>query len=306
MEPIGDDNANPERAHYGMAFWAHLTVLGFFVIAGLVFAADLLIPLTLALLLVMLIVAIVDRAKQSTVFGRPIPGRLAYVLAFGLVMFGLAGILYILSNQAGAVAEAFTRYEARLELLLRRFERLISLQRYVGIKTLVSLFTGIGSYAVMKPVGLDFAETWGVMAFVLNFILTIGSILEVALPRLLALVQYDTFTPFLIIAGGCGAVQFVIRNIVELSLTGRLINLSPLVVVLFLLFWTSIWGLSGALLSVPITVCGLIVISHFSATRPLAILMSGDGTLTTETRGAALSPEGKHMDGPVTKAKQEG
>ncbi|WP_299935109.1 AI-2E family transporter [uncultured Pelagimonas sp.] len=384
MQP--DDKERPETigARYGMAFWAQLVVFCFFVIAGLVYAANLLIPLSLALLLAVLISAIVDRARQGTIFGNPTPEWLAYVLAFGVVSFGFAGILYVLSNQAGAVAEAFPRYEARFELLLKRFEGLIgeegyatlltaladlnlsemaggaissagsvlsgiilvlllvpfmllernpmnvkldravpnaearakvsqilngmsiSLQRYVGIKTLVSLITGIGSYAVMKPVGLDFAETWGILAFALNFIPTIGSILGVVLPGLVALVQFDTFTPFLIIVGGCGAVQFVIGNIVEPSLTGRSLNLSPLVVVLSLSFWTIIWGMSGALLSVPITVCGLIIISHFPATRPLAVLMSGDGTLMTETREEALAPVGKPLNKTAEPTEQEG
>jgi len=99
----------------------------------------------------------------------------------------------------------------------------LSLQRYMGTKTLVSVLTGIGSYAIMRPVGLDFAETWAVLAFTLNFIPTLGSILAAALPSLVALVQFDTFTPFLIIVAGCGLVQFVIGNILEPSLPGRAI-----------------------------------------------------------------------------------
>lgn len=372
-------------SRYGLAFWAQLVVISFFVIAGLVLAANMLIPLALALLLAVLISAIVDKALEIKVAGNPLPVWLAYVLAFTIVLSGLAGILYILSNQANAVAEAFPRYVLRFEGMLARFVSLIgeegyavlldaindlnvsdfaggalssagaflsgtilvllyipfmllergpmqkklaraapnpevrarvkgiltgmsiSLQRYVGIKTLVSLFTGIGSYIVMKPVGLDFAETLGVMAFVLNFIPTIGSIVGVALPALVALVQFDTFTPFLIVAGGCGAVQFVIGNIVEPSMTGRSLNLSPLLVILSLTFWTAIWGIAGALLSVPITVCGLIVISHFQATRSVAIMASGDGTLMTETQEEAnAAPPGKTISRPAKPAAPEG
>lgn len=158
----------------------------------------------------------------------------------------------------------------------------LGLQRYVGIKTFVSVLTGLFCYAVMKPLGLDFAETWAVLAFALNFIPSVGSILGVVFPAIVALVQFDTLTPFLIIVLGCGTVQFAIGNILEPALTGRSLNISTFLVILALTFWTSIWGVAGAFLSVPITVCLLIVVSHIPALRWLAVLMSGDGRLMTD------------------------
>lgn len=341
-----------------LAFWCQLVALVFLTVAGLVFAAGVLIPLAVSLLLFVLITATVDRIEKFEIAGRHIPRWLAHVLGIALILLGLLGFLSILSNQAGAVAEAIPRYETRLTSIASRIVALVgdknysaaqnalsdlnaadyasavmtsagsflsafflvllyipfmmaervpmrakielaspnvefsqnlskilesistSLQRYVGIKTFVSFLTGVGSYAVMRPVGLDFAETWAVLAFALNFIPTIGSIVAVALPAIVALVQFDTFTPFLIIAGGCGAIQFVVGNILEPSLAGKSLNLSPLMVILALTFWTAIWGIAGAWLSVPITVCALIVMSHLPATQTLAILMSGDGILT--------------------------
>jgi predicted PurR-regulated permease PerM len=162
----------------------------------------------------------------------------------------------------------------------------LGLQRYVGVKTFVSVLTGLFSYAVMKPLGLDFAETWAVLAFALNFIPSIGSILGVVLPALVALLQFDTLTPFLIIVLGCGTVQFSIGNILEPALTGRTLNISSFLVILSLTFWTAVWGVAGALLSVPITVCMLIVVSHVPSLRWLAVLMSGDGSLIIEDKGS--------------------
>lgn len=156
------------------------------------------------------------------------------------------------------------------------------LQRYVGVKTFVSALTGLFSYAVMKPLGLDFAETWAVLAFALNFIPSIGSILGVILPSFVALVQFDTLAPFLMIAVGCGIVQFLIGNVLEPSLMGRSLNISPLMVILALTFWTAIWGITGAFLSVPITVFIMITLSHFPSLRPIAVLMSMDGNLKSE------------------------
>lgn len=154
-----------------------------------------------------------------------------------------------------------------------------ALQMYVGVKTFVSALTGVLSYVILKLVGLDFAETWALLAFALNFIPSIGSILGVLLPAIVALVQFDTIGPFLIVVLGCGMVQFAIGNILEPALTGRSLNLAPIMVILSLTVWSTLWGIAGAFLSVPITVCLLILFGHLPATRPLAVLMSRDGLL---------------------------
>ncbi len=164
----------------------------------------------------------------------------------------------------------------------------LSLQRYVSVKSFVSALTALISYAVFRWLGLEFAETWAVLTFALNFIPSIGSVLAVILPALVALVQFDTASPFLIIAFGCGAVQFLIGNFLDPALTGRSLNLSTFMVILALTFWTAIWGLLGAFMSVPLTVCLLIVFAQIPAMRPVAILMSKDGQLAS----AADTPDG--------------
>lgn len=158
-----------------------------------------------------------------------------------------------------------------------------SLQRYVSVKTFVSTLTALFSYSVFRFLGLEFAETWAVLTFALNFIPSIGSVIAVIFPALVSLVQFDTAGPFLTIVLGCGLVQFLIGNILDPALLGRSLNLSTLMVMLALTFWTAVWGIIGAFLSVPLTVCILIVLCNVPATRPLAILMSQDGTLNTAT-----------------------
>ncbi len=193
----------------------------------------------------------------------------------------------------------------------------LGLQRYVGIKTFVSALTGLFCYVVMKFVGLDFAETWGVLAFALNFIPSIGSILAVVMPAIVALVQFETLTPFLIIVLGCGGVQFLIGNVLEPAMTGRSLNLSPMMVILALTLWSAIWGIPGAFLSVPITVCVLIVLSHVPGARWAAVVMSGDGNLDNfrappesaprTPPGGDATPPGKPERRPSsTPALQEG
>ena len=116
-----------------------------------------------------------------------------------------------------------------------------------------------------------------------------GSIIAVIFPSLIALVQFESIGPFLMIILGCGTLQFLIGNFLDPALLGRSLNMSTFLVILALMFWTTIWGLIGAFLSVPLTVCILIVFSHIPALRPIAILMSLDGRLGEDIRHGVAS-----------------
>jgi AI-2 transport protein TqsA len=154
-----------------------------------------------------------------------------------------------------------------------------SVQRYFAIKLFVSLLTGLAAYAVMRPLGLDFAETWALLAVLLNFIPNIGSAAATILPAIVALVQFDTLGPFLVIALGVGAIQLMIGNFVEPALMGRSLNLSPFVIIISLMFWAYVWGIVGMFLAVPFMMIGLIVCSHIPAWRPIAVLLSRKGDI---------------------------
>ena len=120
---------------------------------------------------------------------------------------------------------------------------------------------------------------WGFAAFLLNYIPTIGSVVAVILPALLAVLQFNVPTPPIMILVSLGIVQFVVGNLLEPRLHGERLNLSPLVVLLSLALWGTIWGVVGMFLSVPITVTILIICSEFRRTRPLAIILSQSGKI---------------------------
>lgn len=155
------------------------------------------------------------------------------------------------------------------------------IRTYVGIKTFVSALTATVSWIIMKFIGLDFAEFWAVMIFVLNFIPNIGSLAATVLPSLLALVQFDTLGPFLAIVIGVGATQALVGNLLEPNLMGKSLNVSPLVIMLSLVLWGFIWGIPGMFLCVPITVIAMIVLYHFDNTRWIALMLSRDGQIKT-------------------------
>jgi len=117
------------------------------------------------------------------------------------------------------------------------------------------------------------------MVFFFYYIPTVGSILAIAAPALLTLVQFDYLTPFLVVLLVFGTIQVVTANVIEPAIMGRSLNLSPLVVVISLVIWGTIWGVVGMFLSVPIMVVALIVLAQFETTRPLAVLLSADGKI---------------------------
>ena len=153
------------------------------------------------------------------------------------------------------------------------------IQTYLWIKTVTSLITGFVSYFILMAVGVDFAGFWAFTIFLLNYIPTIGSIIATLFPAVLTLIQFDTFAPFLIVLLGVGSVQIAVGNFLEPKLMGTSLNVSPLVVMLSLTLWGSVWGIAGMFLSVPITVMMLIVFAHFKETRHWAVLLSGNGSL---------------------------
>jgi AI-2 transport protein TqsA len=158
---------------------------------------------------------------------------------------------------------------------LARFSRItFEVQRYLGIKTLVSLTTGLLLGLWVWMLGVDFPLLWGLLAFILNYIPSVGSILAAIPPILLALVQFG-FPRATVVAMGYLAVNVAIGNITEPNLMGRQLGLSPLIVVLSLIFWGWVFGPVGMFLSVPLTVIAKILLEHTNDFRWAAVLLGG-------------------------------
>ena len=150
---------------------------------------------------------------------------------------------------------------------------------YLSTKITVSLITAILSYVVMRLVGVNFAEFWAALIFTFNFIPYIGSTVATLLPTLLAVVQFDTLRPALMLFVGVQAVQMGVGYLLEPAMMGKSLNMSPLAVMLALTFWGMIWGIAGMFLAVPLTVVIMIVCANFDSSRWVAVLLSKDGAL---------------------------
>lgn len=172
------------------------------------------------------------------------------------------------------------RRRAELGRILSRIDHDVS--AYLGMKTVVSLMTAIPSWAVMTWVGLDFAELWALLILALNFIPNVGSLVATLLPSTLAILQFDTFRPFFVIAIGVTAIQLVVANFIEPPFMGKRLNMSPLVVIVSLVAWSMLWGLPGAFLCVPMTAMLILVLGNIPQARWLAALLSADGRVGPE------------------------
>ncbi len=147
-----------------------------------------------------------------------------------------------------------------------------NIRHYLWIKTLISLLTGFLIYIGLVIIGVDYPVMWAIIAFLLNYIPNIGSIIAAIPAVLFALVQLDlyasiwTLIVFLL-------VNNILGNFIEPRVMGKGIGLSTMVVFLSLLFWGFIFGTVGMFLSVPITVAFKIILQNNKKTRWLALLL---------------------------------
>ena len=205
----------------------------------------------------------------------------SFILSVALIIL-YVGFLFAESEYVGdKIAALFPAGEKA-----RDVDRMLSaisgsIRRYIWIMSLVSALTSLLSYMVLHWIGVDFAETWALLIFFLNYIPNVGSVLGVAFPALLALVQFNTFEPFLGIALGLTTVHLIIGNVVEPMLMGHSLNMSSFAIILSLTFWGTIWGVIGMFLSVPIMVLIMIVCANVPSWRWVAILLSKDGRINT-------------------------
>lgn len=149
------------------------------------------------------------------------------------------------------------------------------MKRYMVIKTLISLATGVLIAFWLYILGVDYPILWGFLAFLLNYIPNIGSIIAAIPTVILAVIQLG-FGSAVLVAIGYIVVNFVIGNVIEPRLMGRKLRLSTLVVFLSLIFWGGVLGLVGAILSVPLTMTLKFAFESSESTRWIAVLLGSE------------------------------
>ena len=158
--------------------------------------------------------------------------------------------------------------------VFRRIEK--ELIKFILVKVFVSLLTGLGFTAACLIFDVSFPIFWGLLAFLINFVQMIGSVISVIGLSLFALVEIDTTGTLLLFILFITGVQVVFGAVIEPVLMGRSFSINIITILIMLMFWGYIWGVPGLILSIPLTVFFKIILEQYPSTRILAQIMSGN------------------------------
>ena len=201
----------------------------------------------------------------------------SFATFLGYVILVLILTLFILAGQMNIGEKVWRAYKTEKAKIISEVlgDIQVSVQTYLITKLFISTMTAVVGVIFIVIFGVDFAIIAGVLLFVFNFIPNIGSILATIFPILICFVEYGYSWKVPGLAACLIATQMTFGNVIEPLLMGRGLNLSPLVVIISLIFWGWVWGIVGMVLAVPLTATLVIICEHIDPLRPIAILMSG-------------------------------
>jgi len=208
-----------------------------------------------------------------------IAGRVQNLISFAIitVIFMILGLLEI--DIAKRNIERLENREVRQVLLQIGEDIAAKFQKYMLVRTVMSVLTGAVIWGVALLAGLELATAWGVIAFVLNFIPFIGPLIATVFPTLFAIAQFESWQLALIVFLCLNLIQFLIGSYFEPRIAGAALAVSPFLILLAVFFWSFLWGLPGAFIGVPIVIALLTVCEQRASTKWVATLLSGrDGT----------------------------
>jgi len=160
-------------------------------------------------------------------------------------------------------------------LLVASAEIAAKLQKYMLVRSIVSILTGVVVWSFALVAGIELATAWGVIAFVLNYIPFIGSLFATIFPTVFALVQFESWQLAVAVFACLNLIQFLIGSYFEPRMAGAALSISPFVVLFAVFFWSFIWGIAGAFIGVPIVIAMLTICDEHESTRWISLLMSG-------------------------------
>ena len=160
----------------------------------------------------------------------------------------------------------------------RLFERIrTGVESYVLGQTIIAGIIAAASAAIMAGLGLQHVFFWTFLIFLASYIPVVGGAVGVLIPPLFSLLQFNDMVRPVVMLVGLEVLHLAVGQVLQPRLHGKNLNLDPVVVVLSLAFWSLIWGVAGAFLSIPLTVIAMAILAEFPSTRWLAVLLSSDG-----------------------------
>ena len=207
----------------------------------------------------------------STAFGSfaTFVGHMVLILIFLMFMLAGRGAL------SGRITKAFDpRRTNKIEYILNSIEDQV--QQYLLIKTLINLANGIICGVILFAFGMDFYIFSALLIFVMHYIPNFGAVVATLFPISIAFLKFGFSLPALLIAILLTLVQVIIGNILEPKITGKSLNLSPILILISLIFWGYVWGVTGMILAVPVTSAIKIIFENLPGLRPIAEIISAE------------------------------
>ncbi|MFC0219659.1 putative PurR-regulated permease PerM [Pseudochelatococcus lubricantis] len=148
-------------------------------------------------------------------------------------------------------------------------------RRYMAVRTLMSVMTGVVLWAFATVAGLELAVAWGVIGFSLNYIPFIGPLIATVLPTLFAVVQFESWEMAVAVFAGMNVIQFLIGSYLEPRVAGNALAVSPFMVLFAVFFFSFLWGIPGAFIGVPVLIAIVSLCDQYQTSRWVADLLSG-------------------------------
>ena len=226
-------------------------------------------------------------------------GVLASVLNL-LVQFGWALVIFFFMISAAITLPKPSRLglDPNAPAIGRITHLTEDVRKYITVLTGINFLVGLGDTIFLLILGVDYAVLWGLLAWFMGYIPSIGFIIALIPPVLMAYAQYGLETALIVLVGYI-LINGGVQNFIQPKLMGQRLKISPVVVFVGLFIWGYLLGGIGALLAVPLTLLVLIIMENFEGTRPLAILMRYTGEEKEEERKQAA----QHVKGLWGKVK---
>jgi AI-2 transport protein TqsA len=225
------------------------------------------------------VIDLINPGAAAQFFGRLVSGFGGLLANSMLIIFT---VLFIMVETSTLPAKLFSILKQPEETLASLDRFMQGVARYLVIKAVMSFITGTLIAIYLLLLGVDFAFLWGALAFFMNFVPYIGSILAAVPAVVLALLDADVTTATAV-AGGFLATNMLVGNVLEPKFTGRGLGQSTLVVFLSLIFWGWVFGPVGMLLSTPLTMLMMIALENDPRTRWISILLSDQAPANSKT-----------------------
>jgi predicted PurR-regulated permease PerM len=206
-----------------------------------------------------------------------VTGSLRVVLTFAAVtlVFVILGLLEV--DEARSKLLSLKAHNVGQILLQTSSDLAAKLQKYMLVRTLMSIMTGALVWGFAYLLGLDLALEWGVIAFALNYIPFIGPLIATVLPTIFAIAQFGSWQMGVAVFLGLNVIQFIVGSYLEPRMTGTALSISPFMVLFAVFFWSFLWGIAGAFIGVPILIALAAFCEQHPSSQWMAHLLSGGG-----------------------------